>query len=115
VKINTAIVVYKEGMDLVSFTTDNEDVAKGLLFDDTVIKFALAESRKRVKFAYISPDERVERFYASRHSYPEDIIEQVGVAIIYMLPVKCKNLNASKVANFVVDCMVNLFNSVKGP
>jgi hypothetical protein len=98
---------------LLQFAKCNSELFKKIMFNNNLIGFALKESKKRVKFCYQNPDARVVSFYNARHKYPEAVVDEVGVFMIYLLPEKWKNLAASKVANFLVDVAVNLFEAAK--
>jgi hypothetical protein len=106
--LNTSVIVATTG-GLMDFLNCNRDLVRRLIRINYVQHFALAESRRRVKFYYRSEDDRVHNFYLTRHTFPEDVIDEVGKEIIYMLPPKWVNLNSTKVAYFVEDCLVNLY------
>jgi hypothetical protein len=94
---------------LITFAYANEGVVLSLMKDRNVILFSIKESKKRVRFGYIPVDKRVAKFFDARHKYEEKIIHELGIAIVCMMPVQWKNLNATKVADFMIDCVVNLF------
>jgi hypothetical protein len=110
--LNESLVVWNP-KGLLDFAKSNSELFKKLMFNDALIGFALKESKKRVKFYYKNQDARVQSFYNARHKYPEKVVEEVGIFMIYLLPEKWKNLSASKVANFLVDVAVNLFEAAK--
>jgi hypothetical protein len=97
------------GTDLSDFCRKNQTLGYELLHFKPLQNFSLDESKRRTKWYYQCPDRRVDDFFAKRHGFPQDIIDNLQKWMLDVLPSSWKTMAAARVADFVLDCLVNLF------
>jgi hypothetical protein len=84
-------------------------MAYELLHFRSLQDFSLKESKNRTKWYYFCPDKRVDVFFGQRHKFPQQEIDALQVWMLDVLPKSWKTMSAARVADFVLDCLVNLY------
>jgi hypothetical protein len=67
------------------------------------------EYQKRVKFSYSSGRKDIEKFFSERFHFDSHLITELQEIVCYAIPSHWSVFNATRVGDFVVDCLINIY------
>jgi hypothetical protein len=97
---------------LLDFARGNVTLIRKLLNNKTVGEYSISEYRKRARFQYVNPDPKIEEFFRERFTFAEHLITELQEIVFYSVPSNWTTYRATRIAEFIVDCVIHLFMKI---